>query len=369
VVNGARCAAGLAIALLLLHSAVRGGPTAETAPSHIGGTGRISVLLTAGAHRDVDAVIVRIGKVEILHTDAGWKTVTEKAGTFNLHELRSHVTAALGSAYLPAGKYAALRFAVEKAFIKAGRHRISSRHRVVKIRETFCLSLGENAEILLDWNVNESLRRRDGGHHRHDHFAFRPIVDIKAAPSCDRVDRVEDAIGLAQGGDHEGAIAAFANIIALDPGSAAAYAYRGFSYAALGQRVNAEADFQSAKQIVLDDLGEITAENPGDADAQFKHALLLSDMGEHAQAIATLTSLALRDPTKAETHFRLGNARFRSGDIPGSVQDYDNAIALDVGDFRLYLARASAKQALGDQAGADVDIEAARVRLSEDKIH
>ena len=68
---------------------------------------------------------------------------------------------------------------------------------------------------------------------------------------------------------------------------------------------------------------------PDSVEAQLAHGLLLSAVGRHREAIAALTRASAIDPTRRETHERLGLAWWMAGDGERALAALADAVAID----------------------------------------
>lgn len=146
-------------------------------------------------------------------------------------------------------------------------------------------------------------------------------------------------------GDFQGAAAQFTKAIEIVPEYADAYLGRGKARLAAGQADAALADFEKA--IAIDPTLDLAYTSRG---------MLWRSRGNSQQALADFTKSIHLHPT-AEAYYQRGLI-FQSLDDPKrAVDEYDLAIDYDPGAPFAYLARAKAKQDLGDTTGARKDRE------------
>ena len=138
--------------------------------------------------KEVTAVNVTVTKVEARQVieendEANWITITEPNEEFNLLELQGGLTAPLGDAEIPIGKYTQMRLHVteentiefindtEKYPLKIPSGTSSG----IKINYTFEIIEGESTSILLDFNAQESVRMATSGTDYH----LTPVIKVK----------------------------------------------------------------------------------------------------------------------------------------------------------------------------------------------
>jgi len=148
-------------------------------------------------------------------------------------------------------------------------------------------------------------------------------------------------------GDFRGAAVQFTKAIDIFPEYADAYIGRGKARQAAGQIGDALGDFEKA--IAIDPTLELAFTARG---------TLRRSRGEIQKALADFTQSIHLHPT-ADAYYQRGLTYQTLHQPQPAVDDYDLAIDRDPGAPYVYLARAKAKQDLGDLAGAQKDRETA----------
>jgi tetratricopeptide (TPR) repeat protein len=103
----------------------------------------------------------------------------------------------------------------------------------------------------------------------------------------------------------------------------------------------------------MDELGRYSKIGGRDPDTIKKYAKLLVDAGKKKEAIAALERLNFIAPLDTELHEQLGGLMFDTGDIKGSVREYQALVAMhpiDVAGSHYNLARALKADGQKDQA-------------------
>jgi tetratricopeptide (TPR) repeat protein len=105
------------------------------------------------------------------------------------------------------------------------------------------------------------------------------------------------------------------------------------------------------------DLDRALAIRPDDPQALVNKSAMHQVLGELDSAASCLREAEVLDPTLALPPLHLGNVEMDRGHFGGAVEAYSRAIALSPGAPALYMRRAIAKRAFGDQAGAGEDCD------------
>jgi serine/threonine protein kinase len=129
------------------------------------------------------------------------------------------------------------------------------------------------------------------------------------------------------------------------------YGNRGKTYAALGRRTEALADFDEAIRL-----------DPNDAIAYTNRGLTYADSGRHSKALADHDAAIRRDPTLATAYTNRGNTYRALNRHEAALADHDAAIRLDPKLALAYSNRGISFRALGRHIEALADYEAA-IRL------
>jgi len=162
---------------------------------------QLRVLLT-DAPAEFDAVWVTITGVEAsveTETQQSWVSLVSRSQRFDLLQLRDDVTALLGEASLPAGRYAQLRLLVsDAAVVQAGQERPllipSAEHTGIKIIFDADIRAGAHYAVVLDFDAEKSIVRAG------DRLLMKPVVHVKSMSEL----KAEDAdAGTETGGDQD----------------------------------------------------------------------------------------------------------------------------------------------------------------------
>lgn len=196
-----------------------------------------------------------------------------------------------------------------------------------------------------------------------------------SAPSAARSD-FEDGTRLYNAGKYREAASAFTKAIAGNVNLAEAYQMRGTIHRILNEPEEAIADLTKVIEMRPDDvenyrvraqayrdLGKY-AESLKDedkviqlkpsAEAYMRRGIAFRDTGQSAKAIEDFTRAIAIEPT-VDNYLQRGMAYDASGDHRNAVADYDRVVELRPEMPYTYRARAFARDALGDRAGAEAD--------------
>jgi tetratricopeptide (TPR) repeat protein/predicted aspartyl protease len=108
-----------------------------------------------------------------------------------------------------------------------------------------------------------------------------------------------------------------------------------------------------------DAAGGEDASQPTDAAGFARRGAASAARRDYTRAIADLTRACELDPTESAYFYERGMARWRDRQLLPAVADFDQALKLKPGDVVLLVARAEARLAGGDRAGAADDVAAA----------
>jgi tetratricopeptide (TPR) repeat protein/predicted Ser/Thr protein kinase len=124
---------------------------------------------------------------------------------------------------------------------------------------------------------------------------------------------------------------------------------------ARGKRLGEEGGYEAS----LAAFSEVIALDPEHLDAYVQRGLVREHLGDVSGAIEDLDRVILLEPQDA--HFRVNRAmaRGKSGDLEGAIRDCTDAIRLDPRYAAAYFNRATARGLLGDHRGAVADSSAA----------
>jgi len=148
--------------------------------------------------------------------------------------------------------------------------------------------------------------------------------------------------------DNDGAIAAFTEVIRLDPQSVDAYCNRGCAYGQKGDWDKAIADYTEAIRL-----------GPKNALATFGRGTAYLYKAEHDKAIIDLTEAIRVKPDYAEAYYNRGAAYNAKGQQDKAIADYTEAIRLNPKDAPTYSSRGAAYCARGEYGKAIADYKQA----------
>lgn len=151
-----------------------GGSSGNSGGTGSRGSGTLSVAMSDGPASGITAVNITIDKVEA-NINGTWTTITSVPQTFNLLDLVTNEKI-LGSASIPAGTYAQVRFFPSAATVTdaAGVHTLKIPSGVqtgVKVNVDYTIGPNQITTILLDFNVNKSIIKQGNGQ-----YLMQPVV-------------------------------------------------------------------------------------------------------------------------------------------------------------------------------------------------
>ncbi len=148
--------------------------------------------------------------------------------------------------------------------------------------------------------------------------------------------------------DYQRAIAAYDQVVALNPNLIEAYLNRGIIQKNQGDLTEAIADYDQA--IMLDPERIVAYIGRGQARA---------NQGDLEGAIADYDQAIALDPEMAEAYANRGNAHLDQGDLEEAMADYDQAIALNSDLPEVYYNRGNTQAAQGNMVEAITDYDQA----------
>ena len=143
-------------------------------------------------------------------------------------------------------------------------------------------------------------------------------------------------------GHYPEAVRLFTRAVDIYPQLSAAYLERGNALNTMGETEGALADYDKAIE-----MGNLAA-------AYTARGRLYVARGDAQRAEADFTRSLGVEPT-SDAYFQLGQIREAAGDHTQAILNYDQALRIQPDSPYIYLARAQAKKAKGDDAGAASD--------------
>lgn len=185
---------------------------------------------------------------------------------------------------------------------------------------------------------------------------------------------------LADAGKFEEAIAAYNNLLALEPSSAEALGWRGDAKSHLKQYEEAISDFDQALKLradaaylyckrafakiglarfheAIDDCNQAIELGWAERDPEIYGVIgdTWTSLGEYKKALSAYTSWSALKPNEARGHNKLGTTNTHLKRFEEAVLDFDRALELDPNVGYTYCNRAFVKILLGQFQGAIVD--------------
>ena len=167
-------------------------------------------------------------------------------------------------------------------------------------------------------------------------------VYVSSAPQRATV-KLQEGMRLAAAGNLTSAADLFTRAIALSPDLTPAYLQRGLAYQGLNQPDLAKADLERA--VIAD---------PDLAAAHVALGSIYRQRGDSAHAV-TEFNLAIKLSDDIDAYYQRGQVYESQGEHQKAIDDYDAAINVLHDAPYVYLARAAARDQLGDHDGAEQD--------------
>jgi len=206
-------------------------------------------------------------------------------------------------------------------------------------------------DFVLDWNAAMLHLQFQGLGWKLKRVVLRPDLGLPASPgtAAPLISPVVDTYlewgsAKSKNGDWNGAIAAFTQVLAIDPHSSVAYNDRGAARESKGDLDGAIKDFTQA--LTLDPQMAAAYASRGNAKAA---------KNDLDGAIADYTQAVQLDPTLAAAYDSRGNVKIAKNDLDGAIADFTQAITIDPNLASAYSDRGFARQANGNLDGAISD--------------
>lgn len=143
--------------------------------------------------------------------------------------------------------------------------------------------------------------------------------------------------------DYKGSVERFTEAISIWPNNALAYLHRGNSHAVLGETAEAKRDWDRATEI-----------DPDLADPYTARGTQLRMEGSAQQAVNELSRSIQLQPS-VDAYYQRGQIYVTLHQYQKAIEDFDRSIAERRDAPYVYRARAAARRAIGDLAGAAED--------------
>ena len=165
--------------------------------------------------------------------------------------------------------------------------------------------------------------------------------------SADASVHTQDGLAYMQAGDYEQALAAFTQVIMLDPTDHEAYTYHAMAYVGLG-------DYQSA----IDDLNTAIELDPTYVTALISRGDIYLLLGDYESAVENYTRAIRLDRQNANAYYWRGIAYWSMGGHHGLTahSNFTRAIALNETYIDAYLSRGTLRMQQGNYDGALEDL-------------
>jgi tetratricopeptide (TPR) repeat protein len=137
--------------------------------------------------------------------------------------------------------------------------------------------------------------------------------------------------------------------IALEPTNGFAFANRGSMRMLSGDTVGALRDFNEADRLI-----------PNNAEILMSRGTAYAMTGTYDLALQDLRRAIELNPRIPAAHRHLGQVFLEQNQLERALQEMETAVRLEPGSAFSLLGRSRARRALGDIAGADADLAAAR---------
>lgn len=177
--------------------------------------------------------------------------------------------------------------------------------------------------------------------------AWAAFSYIQSAPQRAE-NEFQEGMKLMRPGKYPDAISHFTRTLSISHDRADAYLERGNAHRYLDEKDAALADFQAAADL-----------NPNLVEAHNGIAIIANTRHDLRRALEELNKSIALQPN-VEAYYQRGEVLEAQGEHTKAIEDFDKAIAQVRDSPYMYLARAMAKQNLGDLEGARQDRETAK---------
>ncbi len=140
---------------------------------------------------------------------------------------------------------------------------------------------------------------------------------VARAPTHDEQTKLDAAESLRTSGDQEGALAAFQDLLAVNPLLPEAYVGVGDVRFTQGRYQDAEPNYRKASKL-----------DPGDFRAQYGHGRSLQMLGRAAESLGAYQRALIADPKSAEVNLNMATAYLSLGDARAAARFAERAVEL-----------------------------------------
>ena len=165
-------------------------------------------------------------------------------------------------------------------------------------------------------------------------------------PGSDAKAYVDFGIDNGRKGNLDGAIAAFATAIKLDPKYSPAYYNQGFAYLLQNKTDEAIANFN-----------QVISLSPNFRDAYYHRGCLYGEKGDFDAASRDFLQVVKIDPHYAPAHYQNGHVLYFRGNLSGASEEMDNAIRINADSPYPYFIRGLIRNVQGRRLDALGDFQ------------
>ena len=213
-----------------------------------------------------------------------------------------------------------------------------------------------------DWSGNVAVSERSTSRIKVN------LNSIESASSSARgqADFISSAQKEYDGGNYAGAVENYTKGLLLDPGNPEAYLGRASSYAKIGEKNKAIADFSQGAKFFEEKekynkavlcYSQILNLIPGDLNYLYSRGQNYIHTGEFDKATADLKKVTEENPKYLNGFMELGNAQYKAEDFKGAAESYTKARKLSPNSRQIYVNLALTYTALQNKSQAKKNYE------------
>jgi tetratricopeptide (TPR) repeat protein len=191
-------------------------------------------------------------------------------------------------------------------------------------------------------------------------------LESASGPSRGQTDFISSAQKEYDLGNYAGAAENYTKWLLLDPGNPEAYLGRASSYAKIGEKNKAIADFSQGAKFFEDKgnynkavlcYSQILNLSPGDLNYLYSRGQDYIHSGEYDKATADLKTVTEQNPKYLNGFMELGNAQYYAGDFKSAAESYTKARKLAPNSRQIYVKLALTYTALQNKSQAKKNYE------------